>query len=312
MGCTYFVRSFDLVEMTEFTLLISDGSTAKVTHPIIISLLQDLKQLRMSYIEEEFLSKKIRLHELPQKQTEEFLKRDFRILTDVSKISKNNPLFNKVRIYTDHTQSAEAWLSYLRRDGILDASVVDSKSPFNLSAFNSKHCLFVTFQKNYEPDLISDIYGALGNDGTNGALTSYMHANQFWIDGLYIKDLGLPSHFSHIAKWRDLEKNASNNSGWLGLFDLFLAQGRAFNNPYRATDVELNLAAFHLLRKIIEFAGINEHPPHLNDMPRAKRVDLSTGSYSSEIVAAWQHEEPVFTQHTGDERENPSSAVFRG
>jgi hypothetical protein len=76
-------------------------------------------------------------------------------------------------------------------------------------------------------------------------------------------------------------------------------------------EVELNLAAFHLLRKIIEFTGITNHPPHLNDMPRAKRVDLSTGSYSSEIVAAWQHEEPNLTQRTGDECENSPSTLFR-
>lgn len=311
MARTYFITSFDLTEMTGFTLLVSDGSAVKVTHPIVISFLKDMKKLRMSYVEEEFLNEKIILHGLPQEGLKEFLIRDSRILTDVSNISGKNPLFNKVRIYTDHPQSCEAWLAYLQRDGILDASVIDSRSPLNLSTFDSKHCLFATFQKDYEPKLITDIYCALREDGKNGVLTSYMYANQFWIDGLYIKNLGLPSHFSHVAKWRDLEKNTSNNSGWLGLFDLFLTQGCAFNNPYRTMEVELNLAAFHLLRKIIEFTGITNHPPHLNDMPRAKRVDLSTGSYSSEIVAAWQHEEPNLTQRTGDERENSPSTLFR-
>src|SRR5437868_15012334 len=158
MARTYFIKSFDLTEMTGFTLLVSDGSIVKVTNPNFISFLKDMKELRMSYFEEEFLNEKIILHGLPQEELTEFLIRDSRILTDVSNISGNNSLFDKVRIYTDHPQSREAWLAYLQRDGILDASVIDSQSALNLSTFDSKHCLFVTFHKDYEPKLISYIY----------------------------------------------------------------------------------------------------------------------------------------------------------
>lgn len=131
------------------------------------------------------------------------------------------------------------------------------------------------------------MYGFLDDAGQRAALTSYFIGDKYWIDGIFIKNVGLPSHFSHVEKWRSLNTNYEAKTDWIDLVDMFANQQRKYVNPYRTNGIEINCAAFYFLRTIIEFSGASGRPVHLNDMLNARRLDVRSGECTREIVTAW-------------------------
>lgn len=289
---TYFVREFDIVELPKGSLLLAPAASIHIQDQVIIAKLRKLQEARLSYItphrENNSLGPMIF-----EKEFLYFITNETKILLDVTEICGENAKFQKVQIYTDWKGDHSLWLEQLHRGGVTNITIKTAREfqdhidPDTIE----KNCLFVTLDINYSDNNIHQLYKLLDSNGKNGALTSYFFGNQFWIDGLFLKNSGLPSHFSHIAKWDHLERSqAGISTGWPRLLDFFKNNKTKYQNTHKPTEMEINIAAFHLINKTIELAGAPDYSPHLEDLLSAIRVNIKTAGATREVVTDWPHD----------------------
>ncbi|OWT74552.1 MULTISPECIES: McbB family protein [unclassified Achromobacter] len=282
----YFVRGFDVARTHSSVLLLAPAISMRIRDQSILIRLESLKAHRLTYVDEN--------SEIVKQLTSDpglvaFLQNQAGILVDVTEISGENARFKSVKLYTDRPGDAERWMEYLHREGCPPVEISGCESFDSARASKSTDCLFVVLLADYDASFISAIYDAMDVRERHGALTSYVYGNQFWIDGLFMKSAGLPSHFSHVEKWRSLEYgNKKAGSGWPALLDFFAAEHCAYQNPYAVSDVELSVAVFHLLQRVVELTGVPRRGVHLDDLLSAIRIDISTGVACREIAVEWQ------------------------
>jgi McbB family protein len=298
MNKTYFVRDYDIIEMDAFHLLIADASTSKISSRSVLKLLASLKPRNRTYISERSLITMAEAENVVGDEFVEFLRDQAGIILDVTALKNPEAPFSRVHIYTDVKEDVSSWIEYLSRDGVLNVSIGDLSSMSEPNELDRENRLFAIFLVNYDSTSIERMYGFLDDSGQRAALTSYFIGDKYWIDGIFIKNSGLPSHFSHVEKWRSLNANSKARTDWIDLVDMFANQQRKYVNHYRTNGIEINCAAFYFLKTIIEFSGVSGRPVHLNDMLKARRLDLQSGECTHEIVTAW----PFNHDHRGGSR----------
>jgi hypothetical protein len=260
---TYFVRGYDLVEMNDSHLLIADASTSKISSGSVLKLLTLLKARTQTYLSESSLLSMAEAENVVGGEFVEFLRDQAGVILDVTT------------------------LEYLARDGVLNVGIGDLSSICEPNESDRESILFAIFLVDYDAAPIEKVYGFLDDAGQRSALTSYFIGDKYWVDGIFIKNVGLPSHFSHVEKWRSLKTNSEAKTDWVDLVDMFANQQRKYVNPYRPMGIEITCAGFYFLRAIIEFSGASGRPVHLNDMLKARRLDVRSGECTREIVTAW-------------------------
>jgi McbB family protein len=284
---TYFVRGYDIVEMDDFHLLIADASTSKISSGSVLKLLTLLKARTQTYLSESSLLSMAEAENVVGGEFVEFLRDQAGVILDVTTLKDPEAPFSRVHIYTDAKVDVSGWIEYPARDGVLNVGIGDLSSICEPNESDRESILFAIFLVDYDAAPIEKVYGFLDDAGQRSALTSYFIGDKYWVDGIFIKNVGLPSHFSHVEKWRSLKTNSEAKTDWVDLVDMFANQQRKYVNPYRPMGIEITCAGFYFLRAIIEFSGASGRPVHLNDMLKARRLDVRSGECTREIVTAW-------------------------
>ena len=282
MKRTYFVKSFELANVSTSCLVVTDGRTWRVDSSSVLALLQALMAKARTYISEEELEALVGDSTLSKEEAISFLRRDAGILLEIEATSKK---FSEIIFFSD-TSIPEIYISsFMKKEGIAEVKVVDNSEDLALSIYRQPDMLAVVLLQDYDTDLINNLSATVYANKGAGYLVGYMIGSVLNIDNPYVPGYGLPTHADHMYQWRKIMCEGNTSSKWLDLLDLYHENDAKFKNPYRLDRLEQFLCAFHLIKRTSQIVGCGSNPVHINQLLYASRLNVVDGTCSVHTVS---------------------------
>lgn len=268
---------FELIALSEETLIISTNRTSKTRNPMIFKILSSIKKDKIT---EDLLYKEIKKLNLPHKETMSFLLKSINLRKD-----PDQAWFDKVIILNDGLLTPPLMQHIAEA---IDPPVEYTSKISEVARLAKNYVSFILLTpQNMSYTTLKHFYFEIAYSSTNSAIcVGYIQAEKYCLSAPFIPEIGNPCHFCSLDRIIGLERTADSESGWPKL--LKLCKDNNISMPARELDIlESSLVAGSIIKKIKFYMGHSGSSRHQTEAFNSLSIDLRNGSILEESTPHW-------------------------
>ena len=268
----YIINDYQLIQTASELYLSNYHKGVKIPSSALAAILHALKQQEKLEISEEQLTWLAEMHHIDFSSLKKVLMNQLNILKPMQ--SKKLP---KLYINSDDALISELLLSTL---AIEYACEVVAESTYDVQG----PAMFIFYRKNYSSAAFNTLYQQLQKDVY--LITAGMVHKLLIIDNLYLKESGLPSHFSNLHQltaYLNSDIPTTKNNWLLFYREIFNRQLDAFPEPI-VNACQRGYIAYALHQFVSQFTNLWGAPMLLDKVNWFWHVDLCSFSVHQEIA----------------------------
>ena len=277
----YYQRPFSTAVLPNGTgILYSAGGAHVISEPRILRIMEQCFQSTGAQIEATRLDENIRHHGLDPGDVRNFLTNETKLLIYSGETAKPQRINNVHVVLTD-----EETPNIVAAE-IANYTTVDIISPTDLESAPKSRTMVVIVQERYDPEVIRRAYRANFHSRDVAISTAYFLHDMFVIDSIYIPSKGTPCHFCHLERWAEISSNRKyrSASSWYAFFRLTMDESWPISVSLPIRNLERNVAAFFLLKKVLPYLHCDAEPVSIEEMHSYFHFRLTTGEYLTDLV----------------------------
>ncbi|MGJ7518479.1 McbB family protein [Pseudomonas baetica] len=271
---------FDIVDLPNESLILSNHSISKVASEKLISVLRNLKKRQHNSIKEMHLINILSKHELPQTEAMLFLQGAIGLKTQISDIYFKNLLI--VHDWKDKTEIETA----LNQELTCKFKVIENLDTL-LEDTKNQSCFICIICTRYDYAKLKKAYFSLADSNPRSAIcVAYFNGNIFRIDQPYLSSIGNPCHFCQIDRQLNYEKCNNSRKSWSALLKFCMERNTTLP-VQRLGLLQRSLAIGTVIKKIKLHTEDSQELRYQDNALSSITIDLNNGLITEEPNPHW-------------------------